>query len=206
MKYAYIRVSTTKQDYERQEYALRECGVPKENIYSETISGTKKAKTRHEFERLLSSVSKGDTIYFESMSRMARSLMDMVETTQTLVTKMGVTAVFLKENLTLSGNMDSTTSLMFNIFASLAQFERDIISERTKELIAAKRASMGADFKIGRNTIYGLPERYEVLKLRSQGLTIAQIADTTGISKSTVGRMIKEEKDKNCASKKKASA
>jgi DNA invertase Pin-like site-specific DNA recombinase len=137
---------------------------------------------------------------------MSRSVLDMVETTQKIVKDKGATVIFLKENLTLSIHMDSTSSLMFNIFASFAQFERDLISERTKELIAAKRASMGADFKIGRNTIYDLPERYEVLKLRSQGLTIAQIADTTGISKSTVGRMIKEEKDKNCASKKKASA
>ena len=206
MKYAYIRVSTVKQDYERQEYAIRNCGVIKENIYSETISGTKKAVSRPEFEKLMSRLKKGDTVYFESMSRMSRSVLDMVETTQKIVKDKGATVIFLKENLTLSIHMDSTSSLMFNIFASFAQFERDLISERTKELIAAKRASMGADFKIGRNTIYNLPERYEVLKLRSQGLTIAQIADTTGISKSTVGRMIKEEKDKNCASKKKASA
>lgn len=191
MKYAYIRVSTIKQDYERQEYALRECGVAKENIFSETISGTKKASTRPEFEKMLSAVKKGDVIYFESMSRMARSLIDMVETTQMLVSKMGITVIFLKENMTLNGTMDSTTTLMFNIFATFAQFERDLTSERTKELIAAKRASMGDAFKIGRANSFSEDDKLGVMVFRSEGYTIMEIAGMTGLNKSTVGRLVK---------------
>ena len=192
MIYAYIRVSTIKQDYERQDYALRNCGVVKENVYSETISGTKKASTRPEFEKLLSVIKKGDTIYFESMSRMARSLIDMVETTQDLVTKKGITIIFLKENLTLNGTMDSTTSLMFNIFASFAQFERDIISERTKELIAAKRSLLGDEFKIGREKSYDDEIVRNIRNFRSQGCTIIEISNTMDIPKSVVGRIVKE--------------
>jgi DNA invertase Pin-like site-specific DNA recombinase len=191
MKYAYIRVSTIKQDYERQEYAIRNCGVPKENIYCETISGTKKASSRPEFEKLLSRLQKGDTVYFESMSRMSRSVLDMVETSERIVKTIGATVIFLKENLTLSIHMDSTSSLMFNIFASFAQFERDIISERTKELIAAKRALLGDEFKIGREKSYSDEDIYEVMCYKEDGYTISKIAEMTGISRSAVGRITK---------------
>lgn len=191
MKYAYIRVSTIKQDYERQEYALRNCEVPKENIYCETISGTKKANTRPEFEKMLSKLQKGDMVYFESMSRMSRSVLDMVETTQTIVKEKGSTVVFLKENLTLSIHMDSTSSLMFNIFASFAQFERDIISERTKELIAARRSLLGDEFKIGRKKSYTDRDISYIRDCREDGYTIMEISEMVGFPKSVVGRIVK---------------
>jgi DNA invertase Pin-like site-specific DNA recombinase len=80
---------------------------------------------------------------------------------------------------------------MFNIFASFAQFERDIISERTKELIAAKRALLGDKFKIGREKSYSDEDIYEVMCYKEDGYTISKIAEMTGISRSAVGRITK---------------
>ena len=83
MKYGYLRVSTDKQNYERQLFILQEHNLDK--IYEETISGTKKACGREQFELLLNEIQKGDEVYFESMSRMARSMQDLIDTTNLIV-------------------------------------------------------------------------------------------------------------------------
>lgn len=195
MNYAYIRVSTGKQEYERQFYALKDCNVPKENIFCETISGTKKTQTRPEFERMVSQLNKGDVVYFESMSRMSRSVIDMVETAERLVKKHNITIKFIKEGIELGGETNSTSNFMFNIFASIAQLERDLISERTKMAIAAKRALLGDKFKIGRDTIYDQDIVYQVIDMRAECMTIMEISEVLGISKSTIGRISKSIKE-----------
>ena len=86
MNYAYMRVSTVdKQEFTRQEFALKDYKI--DQYFEEKISGTKKASTRPEFEKLIETVKEGDTIYFESMSRMARSMQDLIETTNFLANK-----------------------------------------------------------------------------------------------------------------------
>ena len=150
MRFGYMRVSTVdKQEFYRQEFVLQEHKIDK--LFEEKISGTKKATTRPEFEKMVAELSVGDEIYFESMSRMARSMQDLIDTTNMLVKKKKVKVVFIKENLTIGGESgnDAMATLIFNIMGSFAQFERDLIADRTKQGLKARREMLGEDFKIG---------------------------------------------------------
>lgn len=189
MNYAYLRVSTKdKQEFSRQEFALK--GYSIDQIFEEKISGTVKASTRPEFEKLLAVVKGGDTIYFESMSRMARSMQDLIDTTNTL-NKKKVKVVFVKENITVGGEgMDALTGLIFNIMGAFAQFERDLISDRTKQGLAAKKEQGVA---LGRRKQDVSPATVqEVHTLYAQGYNVTAIANKIGIGRKLVVRLVSE--------------
>ena len=157
--------------------------------FEEKISGTKKASTRPEFEKMLEEVKPGDTIYFESMSRMARSMQDLIETTNFLANNKKVKVVFIKENITVGGNgLDAMSQLVFNIMGAFAQFERDLISDRTKQALKAKSEQ---------GVVLGAPRQYDadiedkVISMRNAGHSLGKIALELGLSKSTVARICK---------------
>lgn len=193
MRFGYIRVSCAdKQEFFRQEFALQEHKI--DRLYEEKISGTKKASTRPEFERMLTELSAGDEIYFESMSRMARSMQDLIDTTNMLVKKKKVKVVFLKENLTIGGdnNNDAMATLIFNIMGSFAQFERDLIADRTKQGLKARRELLGDAFKIGREKQEVSSEKVAVVKTLYNTTSISEIQRQTGLGRRVVERIIKE--------------
>lgn len=197
MKFGYIRVSTLSQDFYRQKMELLNNGVLQENIFEEKVSGTKKAITRPAFEEMVAKLQPNDECIFESMSRMARSMQDLIDTTNFLVKKKQVKVVFLKENLTIGGNDGSESAmsaLVFNIMGSFAQFERDLIADRTKQGIKARRELLGDKFKIGREKQFSPEVASQVLALREQGLTYAQIQERTGVSQGSICRILKGEK------------
>lgn len=197
MKYGYIRVSTMSQDFYRQQMELLNRGVLQENIYEEKVSGTKKATTRPAFEEMVKRLQPQDECIFESMSRMARSMQDLIDTTNFLVKKMQVKVVFVKENLTIGGNDGSESAmsaLVFNIMGSFAQFERDLIADRTKQGIKARKELLGDEFKIGRPRTLKDEAIQQIYDLRSQGKTYDQIVTETGVSKSSVCRILKGER------------
>lgn len=141
--YCIIRVSTDYQTYERQAEILKEHnyinGVNCEYI-KETYTG--KTTKRPIFENLINNViQKGDTIVATELSRISRSVKDWSELIDFLLYKKQVNVIIFKENMHLkaNGNMDAMTKLILNISAIFAQFERDIISERTKESLKAKK-------------------------------------------------------------------
>lgn len=132
MKFGYARVSTKDQNPDLQVDALKAKGC--EKIFVEHASGAK-AK-RVELERLLDQVRAGDIIVIWKLDRLGRSLKHLI----TLVGDLMEKGVGLKS---LNDPVDTTTAhgkLIFNIFASLAEFERDIIRERTHAGLAAARA------------------------------------------------------------------
>lgn len=183
MIFGYARVSTQDQNLDLQIDELIKYGVDKEKIYCEKITGTK--KDRPQLEELLKRLSKGDTVVVWKLDRIGRSFKHLIELIEDFKTK-GVQFVSLKENI------DTTTptgELIFHIFASLAKFERDMISERTKAGLVAARAR-------GRNG--GRPtakkEKVELaLKMYdSKDYSIEQILEATGISKATLYRRINE--------------
>lgn len=189
MNYAYLRVSTQdKQEFTRQEFALQ--GLKIDKVFEEKISGTKKATDRVEFEKMVSEMQKGDVVYFESMSRMARSMQDLIETTNFLANKKKVKVVFLKENLTIGGEgLDAMGQLVFNIMGAFAQFERDLIADRTSQALQAKKAR---GEKISRFDETSAEKKSEILALREQGLSMQRVADIVGCAKSTVCKVCKE--------------
>lgn len=193
MKYGYLRVSTDKQNYDRQLFVLQ--GYDLDRIFEETISGTKKACGREEFDKLLSVIEKGDEVYFESMSRMARSMQDLIDTTNFIVKTKKAKVIFIKENLTIGGDgLDAMGALVFNIMGSFAQFERDLISDRTKQAMAAIKEK--GEVQLGAPRQYGEDVVSRIEELRAQGLSVRKIADELGISKSTVSRLMNEGRTK----------
>ena len=185
MKYGYLRVSTDKQNYERQLFVLKEHNLDK--IFEETISGTKKACGREQFELLLSDIKANDEVYFESMSRMARSMQDLIDTTNFIVKTKKAKVVFIKENLTIGGDngLDAMGALIFNIMGAFAQFERDLISDRTKQALAAKKSN---GVKLGAKPKLTEEQKAEIKALRSQK-TCAELAEMFGVDASTICRI-----------------
>lgn len=187
MNYAYLRVSTIdKQEFTRQEFVLKDYKIDK--YFEEKISGTKRASSRPEFEKLLNVVEEGDTIYFESMSRMARSMQDLIETTNYLANKKKAKVVFIKENIVVGGNgMDAMTGLIFNIMGAFAQFERDLISDRTKQSLQAKKSQ---GIVLGRPRLMDEDKFIRIKELYSQGYKMQDIADMCDTSLASVSRYL----------------
>lgn len=189
MNYAYMRVSTVdKQEFIRQEFALKDYNI--DQYFEEKISGTKKASTRPEFEKLIETIKAGDTVYFESMSRMARSMQDLIETTNFLANNKKVKVVFIKENIVVGGNgLDAMSQLVFNIMGAFAQFERDLISDRTKQSLQAKKE---AGVVLGRKRTHQADLRKKVVAFYGKGHTMQECAEKFGVSVASVHRFVKE--------------
>lgn len=127
-KIGYIRVSTEHQETARQEQIMKDYGV--EKIFSEKLSG--KNTDRPEFQKMINFLREGDVLYVESISRLSRSIRDLLKTVDILAEK-GVSLVSNKENF------DTTTPqgrFMLSIFAALSELEREQTLQRQKEGIA----------------------------------------------------------------------
>lgn len=188
-KKGYLRVSTEKQSYERQLFVLQ--GYNLDKIYEEKISGTKKALGREQFELLLSELCEGDIVYFESMSRMARSMQDLIDTTNIIVKQKKATVIFIKENITVGNgnNFDAMSALVFHIMGAFAQFERDLIADRTKQALEAKKSQ---GIKLGRPDTISAEIKQKAVLLHSKGYTYRYIAEQTGMSLGAISKIIKE--------------
>lgn len=145
MNYGYARVSTPKQakdgnSFEAQEQALRAAGAKK--IYFDKFTGTK--KHRPELDKLMGEIKPGDTLIVTKLDRIARSTIQGTELIDELLDN-GVTVNVL--NIGIMDN-SSTGKLIRNIFLAFAQFERDMIVERTIE--GKEIARMREGYKDGR--------------------------------------------------------
>lgn len=202
MKIGYARVSTKDQKLEMQLEALQNYGC--EIIFKEKKSA---AKDRPELDKMLAQLRDGDQVVVWKLDRLGRSLRHLVNTVNKFK-EMGV------EFVSLNDNIDTSTSqgrLMFNLFASFSEFERELISERTKAGLANARAkgrkggrkpglSKEAQ-KNARNALYML--RY------NPDMSVQDIQKELQISKGTYYRYIdwaeKEEKELKEKNKKRKS-
>lgn len=182
MVYGYCRVSTQMQardgnSLEAQERLLKENGA--EEIYSDAFTGTK--SHRPELDRLLDKMQPGDKLIITKLDRMARSASQEIELIQSLLDR-GVAVHVL--NMGLLDNTP-TGKLIRNIMLAFAEFERDMIVERTQEgkAIAKKQP----DFREGRLRVYGKKQIQHALVLL-QDHSYRQVTELTGISKSTLIR------------------
>lgn len=180
MKVAYIRVSTTHQNTERQEYAM-----PKdiEKVYSEKISG--KNMDRPQLKELISFVREGDIVYFESFSRISRSLSDLLSILDTF-DKKGVRWVSLKENIDTTG---ATGKLIVSVLGAFSAYEREINEER-REYAYRKALDAGT---VGRPKNAVTPDFEKAYKDWKAGkLTAVQAMRKSGLAKTSFYRMVKE--------------
>lgn len=184
MKIGYARVSTREQNLDMQVIALEEANC--EKIYEEVVSGAK--ADRPILNNLLKQLRDGDVLVVWKLDRLGRSLKHLVELVHTLIQKnIGLCS--------LNDPIDTVTPqgrLIFNIFASLVEFERDIIRERTQAGLSAARARgrLGGRPK-------GLPDKSEATACaaetlyREGKLSVMQISKKLNISKSTLYKYLR---------------
>lgn len=182
MKYGYARVSTIHQDLEAQIQALENEGC--EIIYSEKFTGTK--ADRPQFTELLSILEAGDTLVITKLDRFARSTVDAIQTIKELFER-GVKVHVLNMGLVED---TPTGRLIFNIMSAFAEFERDMIVERTQEGKAI--AKQRDDFREGRPNKFTKKQIQHALGLLETH-SYKQVEERTGISKSTLIRAKKKE-------------
>ena len=181
--FGYARVSTEQQNLDRQLDMLQKYGV--DFIYNEKMTGTK--RNRPELEKLLERLTEGDTVVVESLSRLGRSTKDLIWLMETFNSK-GVNLVSLKESI------DTTTStgkLLFTLMSAIAQFERDVIADRTREGLNSARAR---GRKGGRPRTDSEKLRKAIKLYNTQQYSLAEIEDMTGVKRSTLYRGIRSKK------------
>ena len=182
MLIGYARISTLDQTLALQQDALTQAGC--EHIYTDTVSGS--VTERPGLTQALSHLRSGDTVVVWRLDRLGRSLAHLIDTIRDLQER-GVGFRSLQEQI------DTTTSggkLVFHVFGALAEFERDLIRERTHAGLAAARA---------RGRLFGRPKvlsPQEVKQLRTLAKddrnTVREICQTLRISRATYYRYLPE--------------
>lgn len=184
MKYGYARVSTINQDLEAQKQLLEKenCDI----IYSEKFTGRK--ADRPKFQELLGLLQEGDILVVTKLDRFARSTGDAIKIIEELFKK-GV-----KVHVLNMGVVENTPTgrLIFNLMSAFAEFERDMIVERTQE--GKEIARQREDFRDGRPKKFGKKHVENALKLL-ESHTYKEVVELTGISKSTLVRAKKRKRD-----------
>ena len=182
MKVGYIRVSKQEQNEALRRDALKEAGC--EKYFSDKITGSK--FERKGLEDLLAFVRPGDTVIVWKLDRLGRSLKDLIETLNILKDR-GVDFISLTEKI------DTTTpggKLIFHLMGALAEFERDLIRERTNAGLAAARARGrvgGRPKRLATNGKVALARRL----FADPHHSIPEICSTLEISRSTLYRYVK---------------
>lgn len=191
MTYAYLRVSTIEQDLEKQRYGINKWCELHDVVIDETVEEkiTSRSKDRAVFG-LVDRLKKGDLLLVSELSRLGRSLKELIFITESLVDDKGVRVVFIKEGIDLD-EFNPQGRLQITLLAAIAQYERDLNSMRTKEGIAAKRDDPESNWEPGRK---GKPARHykidtyadEITDLMEKGTTKAWICRHYNVSRPTL--------------------
>jgi len=181
MKYGYARVSTLQQDLEVQIQTLNNEGC--DEIFAEKFTGTK--TDRPKFQEVLSKLEEGDTLVVSKLDRFARSTVDAINTVKALF-ECGINVHVLNMGLIED---TPTGRLILTIMSGFAEFERDMIVERTQEGKAIAKQRGG--FREGRPNKFTKKQVAHALLLLETH-SFKQVADLTGISKSTLIRAKKK--------------
>lgn len=185
--YGYARVSSRGQakdgnSLESQNIALKSAGA--EIVYTDVYTGT--TTDRPELDKLLADLKAGDTLIVTKLDRIARSVQQGITLIDGLVTK-GV-----KVHVLNMGMMDNTPTgkLIRNVMLCFAEFERDMIMQRTRE--GREIARQNPDHREGRKPVYTKEQIHHALDLLSGPYSYSDVVKMTGISKSTLIRKKKE--------------
>ncbi|EOQ15642.1 hypothetical protein KQ3_05093 [Bacillus cereus B5-2] len=184
MLIGYARVSTNDQNLDLQKDALKQAGCKR--IFTDVVSGA--TSSRSGLDEALDYVREGDTLVVWKLDRLGRSLKHLIETINTLNEK-GIAFWSLQEN------MDTSTSggkLIFHVFGALAEFEREMIQERTQAGLSAARA---------RGRVGGRPKVMDTTKvsmarslMKDPNYSTEDICNTLGVSRATLYRYLQKAK------------
>ena len=183
MLIGYARVSTDEQNLDLQRDALLKAGVARKDLYTDKVTGVK--AERPGLQAALTHLRAGDTFIVWRLDRLGRSLKHLIETV-TILKEQGVAFKSLTENIDTA---TATGTLVFQIFGALAEFERNLITERTVAGLDAARARGRTGGRPRRNPNSG---RIALAKrlYHAQRLSIPEILNTLNVSKATLYRWL----------------
>ncbi len=195
---AYIRVSTGNQDFNSQKLAILDYAQKSEITVNEILqfkASTRSINSRIQIEQIIMSLSEGDQLIVSELSRLARSLSQIVKIVDKL-TNQKIRFIAIKENIRLDGKQNIQTKVMIALFGLFAEVERDLISERTKEGLASARAKgkllgrpMGS---FGKSRLEGKED--EIKSFLSKEVSKSSIAKIMGISRTALYSFIQSRK------------
>lgn len=180
MKIGYARVSTNQQDTQLQKDALALANC--ERVYEEVFSA--KTKDRPELSRMLDALRSGDTVVVWRLDRLGRSLKDLIEILDSFKEK-NIQFISLTENIDTTSAMGE---LVFHFIAAMSQFERNLISERTKAGLASARARGrvgGRKPKLSDSDI-----KKATAMLADKSITVSDVANHFNVSRTTLYKHI----------------
>lgn len=170
--FGYARVSTEQQLLTTQINKLQAAGIPKNQIFSEKVTGLSKFETRKAFNKLIATVKEGDEIVVTKLDRLGRSTLEMYQLITELRDK-GIYLRSLEQGISTRGEMGI---LIIQIITAIAEAERTRILERTNE---GRELAKLNGVKFGRKR----KANYEALKEeKAKGLTNKEIADKFNVS------------------------
>lgn len=183
--FAYARVSKTQQELENQIREIEVSGfiIEPHRIITETISGSMPIMRRKEFSRLLDKMEKGDVLVVTKLDRLGRDAIDV----STTIAKLE--AIGIKVYCLALGGVDLTSSagkMTMGVVNAVAQFERDLLIERTQSGLARARASGKI---LGRPQSLSETQKNLALQQLQEGKSISSIAKSFNISRQTIMRV-----------------
>ena len=195
---AYLRVSTDKQTIENQRSEIRRFANTRnldiDKWVEETVSG-KVRDTNRKLGGTLKRLKKGDTLIVSELSRLSRTLLDIMSIMRTLLER-GITLYSVKENFRLADDISSKVVIF--AFGLAAEIERDLISTRTREALAARKEQgvvLGHKKGVRPKTDYLQSNRDYIMHAYENGAKICQLCKRFGVSRGTMSNFLKY----NCA-------
>jgi DNA invertase Pin-like site-specific DNA recombinase len=191
----YIRVSTIRQDADNQRHEILEYTNQNHLHVHEFIEieiSSRKDKKQRRIEELMNMLQPGDILIVSELSRLGRSTSEVIDIVNELIA-IGIKFIAIKQGLSISGQHDMQTKVMVTMFSLFAELERDIISERTKAALAAKKAS-GKKLGKPKGTLQRSkldPYRNQIIEFLKHGVAKAAIARMLGTSRTNLVNYIK---------------
>lgn len=182
--FAYVRVSTTGQTTENQIQEIEAAGfhVEPRRIVTETVSGSTPIAQRREFSKLMDRLEAGDVLIVTKLDRLGRDAIDVSSTV------MALAEIGVRVHCLALGGVDLTSSagtMTMNVLNAVAQFERDLLIERTQAGLSRAKAEGKA---LGRKASLSEQQKQAVLDDLAAGLSVSAIARKLGTSRQTVMR------------------
>jgi DNA invertase Pin-like site-specific DNA recombinase len=186
----YIRVSTDEQDTKNQRHEIlghaHDKGIKVDEFISVEIS-SRKSQAKRRIDELWAKLESGDILIISELSRIGRSTAEVINLVNDLVERK-VRFIALKQNIDINGTKDTTAKVMITMFSLFAELERDLISDRTRHALSARKAAgviLGRPKgSMGKNMLD--EKRTEIEHLLSLNVSKASIAKICGVKRSTL--------------------
>lgn len=185
--FAYCRVSTVDQTTDNQVREIEAAGfkVEPKRVVAETISGSVAAKERKGFARLVDRLEAGDVLIVTKLDRLGRNAMDVRATVEALATD------DVRVHCIALGGVDLTSAagkMTMGVISAVAEFERDLLIERTQAGLKRVKAEGGA---LGRPNLLSKAQQDNIRAKRLEGVSLGELARQYGVSRSAIQRVEK---------------